>query len=147
MDHPAVLTEGPSVHGSWTTFALHIHASASKSDVHEVIDRLWKETHTRSGRLARPVRAVYWRHLSARGRSHQKIADEWSELTGTWAGDPDASPTPGGVEYAAYEEWQEAVRGRGRRGRTRSEADGDEELVDASTVGRALEKLATLEKA
>jgi len=144
---PVVLGEGPTVHGSWTTFALHIHDSASKSDVREFVDRLWKESHTRRGRLARPARAVYWRHLSARGRSQQKIADEWLELTGTWAGDPDASPTPADVEYAAYEEWQESVRERGRRGRTRSEADGDLELVDVSAVGRGLRSLAKLERA
>lgn len=144
---PVVLGEGPIVHGSWMTFAFHIHESASRSDVHELVDRLWKETHTRSGRLARPARAVYWRHLSARGRSHQKIADEWLELTSRWAGDPDASPTPADVKYAAYEEWLGAVRERGRRGRTRSEADGDEELVDASTVGWGLRRLAKLEEA
>ena len=147
VTHPAVLTEGPSVHGSWTTFALHVHESASKSDVHDLVDRLWQETHTRRGRLARPARAVYWRHLSARGRSHQKIADEWWELTRSWAGAPDASPTPGGVDYAAYEEWRDAVQERDRRGRTRSEADGDEDVVEASTVRRALKRLAKLEKA
>ena len=145
--HPVVIGEGPTVNGSWTTFALHIHDSASKSDVHDLVDRLWKETHTRSGRLARPARAVYWRHLSARGRSHQKIADEWLELTGRWAGDPDASPTPAHVEYGAYEEWQGAVRERGRRRRMRNEADGDQELVDGSTVGWALTRLVKLEKA
>jgi len=145
--HPAVLGEGPTVDGPWTTFALHIHDSASKSDLHELVDRLWKETHTRRGRLDRPVRAVYWRHRSARGLSHQKIADEWWELTRSWAGAPDASPTPGGVDYAAYEEWRDAVQERDRRGRTRSEADGDEDVVEASTVRRALKRLAKLEKA
>ena len=143
--NPVVLGEGPTVDGAWTTFGIHIHESASRSDVHGLVDKLWTEAHTRAGRLSQPARAVYWRHLSAKGWSHQRIADEWSDLTGMWAGDPDARPMRAAIEYAAYEEWQGAVDRRGRRKRVRSRADGDQDLIDASTVGWTLTRLAKLE--
>jgi hypothetical protein len=143
--NPVVLGEGPTIDGPWTTFALHVHEDASSSDVHALVDRLWKEAHTRAGRLARPARAVYWRRLSAGGLSHEKIADSWLELTCRWAGDPGAAPGETAVERDAYREWQGAIGERGRRKRARTALDGDGESVGGAAVGWTFAKLAEFE--
>lgn len=135
----------------WVTAQLGIHRAASKSDVHDLIDRVWPHVESlraasqsglatsgrsngRAGRLDRPARATYWRLRRFQGLSHPAILEEWEELTRTWAALAENERVdPRRAEYPAWLEWR-------RRG-VLAEA---ERLEEVGTVQRGLAKLRRL---
>lgn len=148
---PAVVALDPVVNRSWVTAELGIHSSASKADLHDLVDRLWAEveqlrhrtgaveitqgrSNGRAGRLDRPARATYWRIRQFQGLTLARIADEWETLTRSWAELGDN----GGVdrrrlEYPAWVEWA-----------SRENVAGVERFEEASTIQRAVSKLRQL---
>jgi hypothetical protein len=148
---PSVVALDLGVNRDWVTTHIGIHSAATKSDLHDLVDRLWPEIvqmraragivtaaetpgNGRAGRLDRPVRATYWRLRQFQGLTLAKIADEWEGLTRTWSEMPDdAQVDRWRLEYPAWLEWH----ARGERGSV-------ERFEEVGSVQRAIAKLRNL---
>jgi hypothetical protein len=148
---PSVVALDLGVKRQWVMADIGIHASATKSDLHDLVDRLWPEivelraraglsafsespSNGRAGRLDRPVRATYWRLRQFHGLTVAAIADEWELLTRRWSEmDADGQVDLRRLEYPAWLEW----RARG----VRASAECFEEV---GSIQRAIAKLRSL---
>jgi hypothetical protein len=148
---PAVVALDLGVNRTWVTMQVGIHTSATKADLHDLVDRLWSEvdelrvrarlvgpavvrSNGRVGRLDRPDRATYWRLRQFDGLTVAAIADEWETLTSEWTeAGPDDRVDRRRLEYPAWLEW----RHRGR-------SAGVERFEDIGSVQRAIAKLRQL---
>lgn len=128
-----------------------VHATASKADLHDLIDRMWPQverlrqaaasrsetvrpSHARTGRVDRPARATYWRLRQFQGLRLAAIIDEWEGLTRAWAKlGAEGCVDPRRAEYPAWVEWR-------RSGRTA----GIERFEEVGTLQRAIAKLRKL---
>jgi hypothetical protein len=140
---PATVALDIVMSGDWTTAQLGIHGTASRADVHELVDRMWPEIERlralsrprsvpvgRLGVVDRPARTSYWRIRRHQGMTLAAIASEWEELTREWAANR-AKPVPiHQLEYPAYREW--------RRRRANASV---EPIAEVGTIGRAIAKL------
>jgi hypothetical protein len=144
---PATIALDVGVNRAWVTAQIGVHATASKADLHDLIDRMWPQverlreaaqsrsrtvrpSHARTGRVDRPARATYWRLRQFQGLSLAAILEEWAGLTRAWAklGDEELVDRRR-AEYPAWVEWR-------RRGRTW----GVERFEEIGTIQRAIAK-------
>lgn len=127
----------------WTTALVGVHVTASKADLHELVDLMWPEIERvrastsrgssrlgRTGVLDRPARTNYWRLRRYQGRTLAEIASEWEDKTRDWTLDRRVEVPIGDLCYPAYREW----RRRGAKAEIES-------FAEVSTIGRAIAKL------
>jgi hypothetical protein len=129
--------------GDWTTAQLGVHGTASRADLHALVDRMRPEIERlralsrprsvpagRLGVVDRPARTSYWRIRRHQGMTLVAIASEWEDMTHDWAANR-AKPVPiHQLEYPAHREWR-------RRGANASV----EAIAEVGTIGRAIAKL------
>jgi hypothetical protein len=140
---PATIAFDIEQDSDWTTALVGVHITASRADLHELVDRMWPEIERvrasasrgpvrlgRTGVLDRPARTNYWRLRRSQGWTLAEIASEWEARTRAWSLDRQAEVPIGDISYPAYREWR-------RRG-VKAQAESFAEL---STVGRAITKL------
>ena len=148
---PAVVALDVGVNRAWVTAQLGIHTTATKADLHDLVDRMWPEvkqlrrsagvaelaesrSNGRSGRLDRPARAMYWRLRQFHGLTLGAIADEWETLTQSWSEvGSDGRIDRRRLEYPAWLEW-----------RSRGHTAGIERFEEVGTIQRAIAKLRRL---
>lgn len=148
---PSTVALDIAVNRAWVTAQIGVHATASKADLHDLIDRMWPQverlreaarsrsetvrpSHARTGRVDRPARATYWRLRQFQGLSLVAILEEWEGLTRVWAklgGEGRVNRRQ--AEYPAWVEW----RHRGRTARV-------ERFEEVGTIQRAIAKLRKL---
>jgi hypothetical protein len=140
---PATVALDILMSGEWTTAQLGVHGTASRADLHELVDRMWPEVERlralsrprsvpvgRLGVVDRPARTSYWRICRHQGMTLAAIASEWEDLTRDWAANRAKLVPIHQLEYPAYREWR-------RRGANASV----EAIVEVGTIGRAIAKL------
>jgi hypothetical protein len=140
---PATIALDIEQNRDWATAMVGIHSTASRSDLHDLVDRMWPEIERvrtlaqtrpirpgRTGVLDRPARTAFWRLRRHEGRTLLDIATEWEALTRTWMIEPERDVPIGDLSYPAFREWR-------RRG-----AKAEIELfAELGTIGRAIAKL------
>jgi hypothetical protein len=142
---PTTVALDVGLNRAWITAQLGVHATATKADLHVLVDRLWPEIervreasrskaspHSRLGRFDRPARASYWRLRQFQGLSLTAILEEWARLTKEWAESPRAAVARTRVDYPAWTEWRRAAGGR------------IEAFDEVGTIQRAIGKLRRL---
>lgn len=140
---PATIALDIEQNGDWATAMVGVHSAASRSDVHDLVDRMWPEIERvraltrkrpvkpgRTGVLDRPARTAFWRIRRYRGRTLADIASEWEALTRAWLVEPEREVPIGDLAYPAFREW--------RRRAAKAEIESFAEL---GTIGRAITKL------
>lgn len=150
---PATLALDVVVDRDWVTTNVGIRATASKADLHELVDRLWPEverlrllsgqtssdrarSNGRDGRLDRPARATFWRLRQFQGLSLQAILEEWAAMTEQWVRlGGEGRVDHDRLEYPAWIEWR-------RRGASAAVEHFDE----VSSIQRAIAKLRDLNR-
>jgi hypothetical protein len=148
---PSVVALDLGVNQDWVTTQIGVHSEATKSDLHDLVDRLWPEivelrakagmrklgeasSNGRAGRLDRPVRVTFWRLRQFQGLTLTAIAEEWEALTRAWCDmGSDGEVDRCRLEYPAWLEWH----ARGERALT-------ERFEEVGTVQRAIAKLRRL---
>jgi hypothetical protein len=147
---PTTIAFDVLVDRQWVTTNVGIHATATKADLHDLVDRLWPEveglrrrsgqsteeqprSNGRGGRLDRPARATYWRLRQFQGLSFREILEEWVDLTLGWSQLGEGQVDRDRLEYPAWIEWK-------RRGA----AAGVERFDEIGSIQRAIAKLRNL---